>query len=579
MKKVFYTLLILSILLCIKPNVTNVMADTVSGDAESVMLTTNSVVSVNKSFGEYQSAVDENIYSSMSAVNADALERIYGAHDTPMFNAAKEYINPCMAFATTWGEAGSSYKGISLTTVMDFNPNTYIDQIDWLSLSKNLEQVDSTWYVTNTRQSYNVNESGNAFKMPNALLQVPRGGDRSTHDMTNLGVGPYQITSSDWDKWTLDDRVNPIWGFQDSLAKCGSSWIDCGISPISDLTVYAALSLGHQGGSLIDNQFGKDLINTINTRPVQAAINNAGYAMFMELLEKSYYKEVSLSDIDVGVYVSQVEAETGIKFSGFTGGAGSTNKGTYVLKHCIRYVFYKYYFTSGDFNGQQYKTNQIWENNEVKEMGLSYQSDYVSGTHEHVAYKQSEFIHDINGDASISGAGCGWCSLTSAMAELNPSMCGGITPVDWLSTPMNEVGSSYWGSNGMAWSGPKAWINTINGIGIYGKYSVIAKGEGVSSATVVEAIMKYAGDKDNVVIVSASPGLFTTGGHIMCVTDIDGDYFHIADSSTLASGYLGIQWDDMCNYNFPGISDGSYVLETEGYKYNFKCYWVIHREE
>lgn len=546
---------------------------------ENISLSTESVVSINRVFGDYQSAVDENIYYSMSSVDDNSLDSIFGNCNSPMFNKAKECINPCMAFATTWGEAGSSYKGISLTTVMDFNPNTYVDSVDWLSLSRNLEQVDCTWYITNSKRSYNTNENGNAFHMPNALLQVPKGGDRSTSEMTGLGVGPYQITSSDWDKWTLDNRVNPIWGFEDSLRKCGTSWINCGIVPISDLTVYAALSLSHQGGTLIDYDFGLKLINDINTYPVQDAINRAGRDMFLELLERAYTREVSLADIDVGVYVNQVQNETGLNFSSYNGGVGTTNKGNYVIKHCIRYVFYKYYFTSGDYNKQSYDKNQIWEQSGDTNFGLSYQSDYALGTHEHVAYKQSEFIHDISGDVSIAGAGCGWCSLTSAMAELNPAMCGGITPVDWLSTPMNSVGSSYWGQGGMSWSGPDAWIDAINEIEIYGRYSVIAKGEGVTSSDVVEAISTYAGESDNVVIVSASSGLFTNGGHIMCVTDLNGDYFHLADSSTLASNVLGVDWSEMNMYNFPYKEEGKFVTGVGGYSYNFKCYWVIHREE
>ena len=577
MKRLYVLFLVIAILLCQKPNINISYAE--DNIYSSVQLTTNSVVSVSKAFGEYQSAVDENIYYSMSSVGSQELVAIFGNIDTPMFKMAKDTINPCMAFGTTWGEAGSSYKGISMTTVMDFNPNTYVDQIDWLSLSKNLEQVDSSWYISNSRQSYNTNTSGNAYHMPNALLQVPKGGDRSTSTMSDLGVGPYQITSTDWDKWGLDNRVNPVWGFEDSLRKCGTDWIYCGINPISDLTVYAALSLGHQGGSLISMDFGKRLINTINSYDVQRSIDKAGHDMFLDLLEKAYVREVSLADIDIGPYAAQVEAETGINFSSYNGGVGTTNKGNYVLRHCIRYVFYKYYFTSGDYNKKSYKNNQIWENDNPSDVGLSYQSDYAIGTHEHVAYKQSEFIHDINGNTSIAGAGCGWCSLTSAMAELNPAMCGGITPVDWLSTPMEKVGSSYWGSGGMAWAGPEAWIDTINDIGIYGIYSVIDKGEGTTSADVVEAIMKYADDPTNVVVVSANPGLFTSGGHIMCVTDLNGDYFHIADSSTRASDTLGIKWENMCNYDFPGFVNGSYQTSIDGYKYNFKCYWVIHREE
>lgn len=579
MRKLLILFSILAITLCIKPHIEN--AEAVDNTSlVNIDLTTNSIVSVNRSFGNYQSAVDENIYNSLCTVDANTLIDIFGDKQTPMFQAAKKYINPCMALATTWGEAGASYKGISLTTVMDFNPNTYVDEIDWLSLTRNLEQVDVAWYTANSKKSYNINDQGEAYHMPNALLQVPKDGDRSISTMVSLGVGPYQITSSDWDKWDLDGRVNPIIGFENSLEKCGTSWINCGIDPISDLTVYAALSLSHQGGANIGTIYGNSILNNINTPYVQDAINRAGRDMFLKLLELSYTREVSLSDIDVGPYVTQVQNETGINFASFTGGVGPTNKGTYTLKHCLRYVFYKYYFTSGDYNEHDYKTTQIWEQ-EGKDYGagLSYQSDYVTGTHEHVAYKQTDFIRDVNSRTSIAEAGCGWCSLTSAMAELNPAMCGGITPVDWTETEMSIVGESYWGQGGMSWSGPSAWIDTINEIGIYGKYTIKSIG-GTDTTSCVKAIMDNAGDENTVVIISAGKGLFTGSGHIICVTDTVGNNFHVADSSTKAAKYLGQNWEDMISYEFPGIDkNGNIVTSINDYPYNFKCYWVIHREE
>lgn len=347
-KKLFIVIqvLALAVCLCVKPDVISVYADS-SDYIEPVSLNTRSVVSIDDVFGEYMSTVDENIYYSLSSVNSSTLISIYGAYDTPMFNMAKETINPCMAFATTWGEAGSSYKGISLTTVMDFNPNTYVEEIDWITLTSNLEQVDSAWYITNAKTNYNTNTNGNAYHMPNALLQCPKGGGRSTSSMVGLGVGPYQVTSSDWDNWNLDNRVNPVWGFKDSLRKCGTSWINCGITPISDLTVYACLSLGHQGGGLINYDFGKELINVINRRDVQDAFNKVGYQMYLDAKEKAYNKNISLNDINVSSYLTQLESVTGIDFSDYTGGVGSTNKGNYTATHCLRYVFYKYYYTSG----------------------------------------------------------------------------------------------------------------------------------------------------------------------------------------------------------------------------------------
>lgn len=541
----------------------------------NIDLTTDSYVNVDAVFGEYMSSVDEVLYYSMSAVDKDSLVEIFGDCNTPMFKKAKETINPCMAFATAWGEAGSSYPGISMTTVMDFNPNTYQASIDWLNIASNLEQVNAEWYCTNAKQNFNTNEDGQAYHIANSLLQVPKNGERSTSTMEGLGVGSFQITSSDWDKWDLDMRVNPIYGYEGSLRKVGTGWINCGIEPISDLTVYAVLSLGHQGGSLIDMQFGKDLISLINRQDIQDAFNKVGSIMYEDLWYKAMSQDVSLANINVGVYLQRLESITDVDFSDYTGGPGSTNKGNYVAQHCLRYVFYKNYFTRGN-DKSLFDSSHILEAEIEDREGLSAQSDYVYGTHEHVAYRQTDFQRDVSLNASLAGAGCGWCSLTSAMAELNPTMCGGLSPVDWLDTEMKAVGESYWGSDGMSWSGPYKWIDTINGIGLYGSYEIIDEGAGVPSSDVKAAIAKYADDTDKVVIISAAPGLFTGGGHIMCVTDLSDDRnsFHIADSSGKAAGYLGMKWEDMSAYDFPLEVDS-----IDGYAYNFKCYWVIQRKD
>lgn len=349
MKQITLWSLVLTLLTisCLQRNSVNATDSGMLQYIDPVELTTESTVAIADTFGERMSTVDENIYYSMSSVNAQSVTRIYGNHDTPMFNKLKECINPCMAFATTWGEAGESYRTISLTTVMDFNPGTYKEEIDWITLSKNLEQVDSLWYLANAKSDVNICDNGKAYGMPTALLQIPIKGNRTESNMLGLGVGPYQVTSSDWDTWNIDNRVNPVWGWESSLKKCGTSWISCGIDPISDLTIYAALSLGHQGGGLINYDFGKELINTINTKEVQDAFNKAGYDMYMMALEKSYSKDISLSDLNVVPYLQQIEYDTGIDFSNYAGGVGRTNKGDYVAKHCLRYCFYKYYFTSG----------------------------------------------------------------------------------------------------------------------------------------------------------------------------------------------------------------------------------------
>ena len=334
------------ILLCIDSNNVYVNAQTYV-DSHYVDLKT-STIRIDDAFGTYQQVVDKNIYNEMSKYVYDILMESYGSYNTPIMEKAKETINPCMAFATTWGEAGQDYSGISLTTVMDFNPDTYVYEIDWIDLSSNLSQVDDTWYRVNTMDNYNTNMDGYAYKMPNSLLQYPSSGSRETSAMQGLGVGPYQITSSDWETWTLEGRVSPIEGFRDSINKTGSDWVQADIEPISDLTIYALLSLSHQGGALITYDFGKSLINTINQPNVQDAFNRAGYEMYIELRDKAYTESVSLSDVDLNKYLSKVEQETGIDFSSYNGGVGKTNKGNYTALHCLRYVFYKNYFTASN---------------------------------------------------------------------------------------------------------------------------------------------------------------------------------------------------------------------------------------
>ena len=304
----------------------------------------NSNVNISSVFSDYQRQVDTNIYNSFDKASESIMEEVYGKYDNAIYEMACRTINPCMAFATTWGEAGRSYPGISLTTVMDFSPDTYVDEVDWLTVSKNLEQVDEDWYLVNSKTNYNTNRDGNAYHIPDVLLQIPSVGNRSTSAMTGLGVGPYQVTSSDWNKWEIGERVSPIQGFKASLEKTGTSWLECGINPTSDLTIYALLSLSHQGGGLIDMQFGKNLINLINRKDVTDAFNNVGKQMYLDFKGKAIENNVDLSDANLSHYLKVLEDETGIDFSRYTGGVGRTNKGNYVALHCLRYVFYKNYF-------------------------------------------------------------------------------------------------------------------------------------------------------------------------------------------------------------------------------------------
>lgn len=346
-----YTVIILLLVLMSIGNTSNSMSEVFAKEINiantPIVDLSKSEISVSPIFSDYQKTVDENIYNSMTVVGEDFVHNIYKSIDTPMLKMFKETINPAMAFATTWGEAGSSYSGVSLTTIMDFNPDTYISSIDWISVSSKLEQVDSSWYIVNSLNNYNTNKDGEAYRIPISLLQISNKLDRSINTMTDLGVGPYQITSPNWSEWDLDNRVSPILGWESSIKKCGTYWLNSEVVPISDLTVYACLSLGHQGGNLITMDFGKELINLINTSNIQHSINNVAYQMYLDAEEKASTKVISTQDIDVSMYVQILQDKTGINFSSYTGGIGSTNKGNYVIQHCLKYVFYKYYFTKG----------------------------------------------------------------------------------------------------------------------------------------------------------------------------------------------------------------------------------------
>lgn len=203
-------------------------------------------------------------------------------------------------------------------------------------------------------------------------------------------------------------------------------------------------------------------------------------------------------------------------------------------------------------------------------------------TSEHVAYKQSEYLNTIVGSKTIAKVGCGWCSLTCMMAELNPDMCWEMTPADWLGVMPDNV-KAYWaGGNGMGWGAPGAWVSYVNSLGVYGEYRLkVKEGDGstIDTAKMLSYVKTYGADPNTVIVVSASAGLFTGGGHIMLITEITDDekYFHITDSSTAAFNTLNAagevsSWEEMSSFNFP--------LDELGYgnkNYSFKGVWVIER--
>lgn len=190
-------------------------------------------------------------------------------------------------------------------------------------------------------------------------------------------------------------------------------------------------------------------------------------------------------------------------------------------------------------------------------------------------FKQGNYHDVISNGKTISGSGCGWCSLSAMMSNLNTEKCGSMTPVDWLGIIPDDV-KSLWNSGKMDWSAPEAWVNAINANGQYGTYTVASKVESASSSTCMDLIRQYAGQANTMILVSSSTGLFTSGGHILCIAckfeDNGVKYFHTIDSSNIASSNLGQTWPYSNTVSMPLDSDN-----LNGKPYNLKCVWVIQK--
>ena len=192
----------------------------------------------------------------------------------------------------------------------------------------------------------------------------------------------------------------------------------------------------------------------------------------------------------------------------------------------------------------------------------------------------------INRSTPLS-SGCGWCSLTHMMINLNPEKCGKMSPVDWISVMPDSVKNCWCDS--MGWNAPDEWVKALNSMDKYGKYKLVMSDKsGVVSDThtkeILEVLKRYMKDDSTQVIVSTSTGLFTGGGHIILVNNVtsDGKYFSITDSSSKASGRLGFA--SKINGHFYNGKFNFYKFPTDkvslkGYKYNMKCCWVIKREK
>lgn len=194
--------------------------------------------------------------------------------------------------------------------------------------------------------------------------------------------------------------------------------------------------------------------------------------------------------------------------------------------------------------------------------------------HNHYYYKQTNYSNVLSGRSTISSSGCGWVSMTVAMAELNSSKFGGYNPASWVTIMPTNV-KNLW-SGGMNWTAPSEWVKYVNTHNLGGQYTCRQVGTSFE-----QAIKDNAGSSNKVVLVSCNPGLFTGGGHIICVTDLIEEngktYMHISDSSGVAARHLGINYDDAKSYSFPLHDGSSYVKSLNGYNYAFKQAWIIEK--
>lgn len=207
-------------------------------------------------------------------------------------------------------------------------------------------------------------------------------------------------------------------------------------------------------------------------------------------------------------------------------------------------------------------------------------NDNFTGDVSTVRYLQSNYPDIITGSTDIASSGCGWCSLTHMMVSLNPEQCGKMTPPDWLKLMPANV-KSCWASGGMGWDAPKLWVNAINDMKTYGQYELVYEftSSGDNTETVFETAKKYMHEKNTVMVLSSSTGLFTGGGHIILLTSVGSDdsYFTITDSSNKAYNYLlnageSVTSETMNSFHFP-----MNVTSLHGYPYNLKCCWVVKR--
>lgn len=229
--------------------------------------------------------------------------------------------------------------------------------------------------------------------------------------------------------------------------------------------------------------------------------------------------------------------------------------------------------------------------------GVATGGSWNASNHNHYAIRQSnaEWSKESLGAGTVGNNGCGLCSLIAVAAEL-----GGVnyTPSEFkaIFEKTVDVGWNYGKVKGFRYAGADTFIGEATAKAeLPGTYTKVdsASGSTCSIETterILEKIVQYCGDSNKVALVSAGGddaggGLFTEGGHIMCITDVfTGDdgliYMHISDSSGTAAKNLEMTWDTMATYGFP-VTDakGDFVTELNGKHYWFSWVYVIERTD
>ena len=202
--------------------------------------------------------------------------------------------------------------------------------------------------------------------------------------------------------------------------------------------------------------------------------------------------------------------------------------------------------------------------------------------HQHYAIRQSDpkWGSLALGKTTVSGGGCGFCSLIAALAELS-GVCW--TPQDFLAAFPSAYFDRNWIGRGMEHAAVPEFVAELNSKGKYGHYALIASVTGPTNEC-LKLVEQYAADKDKVVILSTgldtSSCLFTDHRHIICCTDLSDDKksFHISDSSGMSASKLGKSWDEMYKFDFPLYSGSDYCTSYGGYEYIIKNAWVIQKD-